>query len=87
MPIVPGSTYEILHDMMDEAFGEANRISQNPELDLQGFDKPIWGHHSFRRFGDTVARQTMTSTGSTEKDIDLLFGWMEAFYSAKMQDH
>ena len=29
----------------------------------------------------------MAVTGASEKDIDLLFGWLEAYYSAKMQDH
>ena len=25
--------------------------------------------------------------GATEQDIDIIFGWMENFYSAKMQMH
>ena len=87
MPIVPGSTYSILHDCFDAAFTEANRSSPDPELDLQGFDSPLWGHHSLRRFADTVARETMQITGATEQDIDIVFGWLEAFYSAKMQLH
>ena len=87
MPIVAGSTYDTLHLAMDDAYRAANLSSQDPELDLQGWPAPIWGHHSFRRFGDTVARETMTLTGATEKDIDLIFGWNEAFYHAKMQDH
>ena len=49
--------------------------------------KPLWGNHSFRRFADTVARQTMAKTGASEQDIDLYFGWMERFYQAKMQIH
>ena len=57
------------------------------ELDLQGFETPLWGHHSFRRFADTVARETMAQTGATEQDIDLYFGWMERFYHQKMQVH
>ena len=72
---------------MDKAFAEANRDSPDPELDLAGLASPLWGHHSFRRFTDTVARQTMELTGATEQDIDLVFGWIEAFYSAKMQVH
>ena len=57
------------------------------ELDLQGFDKPLWGNHSLRRFADTVARQTMALTGASEQDIDLYFGWLERFYQQKMQIH
>ena len=59
----------------------------DPELDLQGFEEPLWGHHSFRRFADSVARQTMSVTGATEQDIDLSFGWMERLYNHKMQVH
>ena len=29
----------------------------------------------------------MQITGATEQDIDIVFGWLEAFYSAKMQLH
>ena len=39
------------------------------------------------RFADTVARQTRHETGASEQDIDIMFGWQEAFYSAKMQMH
>ena len=72
---------------MDEAARLAGLEAQDPELDLQGLAKPLWGHHSFRGFADTVARQTMSETGATEQDIDLTFGWQEAMYSAKMQVH
>ena len=72
---------------MERAWREANASSSDPELDLQGFAEPLWGHHSFRRFADTVARETMALTGATEQDIDLYFGWMENFYNQKMQVH
>ena len=29
----------------------------------------------------------MTETGATEQDIDLVYGWNETMYSAKMQMH
>ena len=29
----------------------------------------------------------MSVTGATEEDIDIIFGWQEAFYSHKMQLH
>jgi hypothetical protein len=60
---------------------------REPELDLQGLAAPLWGHHSNRRCADTVARQTMARSGATEQDIDLVFGWQEKLYSAKMQVH
>ena len=87
MPLNGQSTYGMLHEIMKASYEIANASSPDPELDLMGLSDPLWGHHSFRRFADTVARQTMHLTGATEEDIDLIFGWMEAFYSAKMQRH
>ena len=60
---------------------------RDPELDLAGAAAPLWGHHSQRRCADTVARQTRAETGAEESDIDIVFGWLEAFYSKKMQMH
>ena len=34
-----------------------------------------------------LARQTRALTGATEQDIDMIFGWLEAMYSHKMQLH
>ena len=87
MPLTPQSTYDALHALLDEAHKLANLESPDPELDLQGLDKPRWGHHSFRRMADTVARQSMSATGASEQDIDLIFGWNERLYSQKMQVH
>ena len=87
MPLNPQTTYDSLHGLFDEAFRRANLTSPDPELDLQGYAEPLWGHHSNRRLGDTVARETMAQTGATERDIDIIFGWQEAFYNSKMQTH
>eukprot|EP00966_Prymnesium_polylepis_P184121 4267356-Prymnesium_polylepis.2 len=88
MPLSTQSTYDSLHILMDEAYIRANPPGDpDPEIDLQGLEKPLWGHHSFRRLADTIARQTRHLTGATEQAIDLLFGWMEAFFSRKMQLH
>jgi hypothetical protein len=87
MPLDPGSTYQSLHKYYDEAYARANVRLADPDLDLQGVEKPLWGHHSGRRGADTVARRTMETTGATEQDIDLVFGWQESLYSQKMQLH
>jgi len=87
MPLDPGSTYHVLTPLLERAYELAVSESPDPEIDLQGFDVPLWGNHSFRRFADTVARQTMAQTQATEQDIDLYFGWMERFYQSKMQVH
>ena len=60
---------------------------RDPELDLMGLAVPRGGHHSNRRLADTVARQTREETGVTEQDIDIIFGWLENYYSSKMQMH
>jgi hypothetical protein len=88
MPLDPQSTYGKLHGMLDAAYERCSAAGDpDPEVDLAGLASPLWGHHSFRRFADTVARQTRSETGATEQDIDLMFGWMEAYYSARMQIH
>ena len=88
MPIQPGSTYGALHDICDAAHSATHTARDpDPELDLRGRESPLWGHHSWRRAADTFARQSMAETGVTEADIDLIFGWQEAFYSQKMQRH
>ena len=88
MPIQPGSTYTVLHDVCD-ASHRATHSAQDPdqELDLRGRESPLWGHHSWRRAADTFACQMMAETGATEADIDIVFGWQEAFYNQKMQRH
>ena len=88
MPIDPSSTYGTLHAIMDEAYRLANPPSDpDPWLDLQGLDEPLWGHHSWRRLADTIARHTMGRSGVTEQDIDRVFGWLEHMYSQRMQYH
>ena len=88
MAIDPTSTYTSLHKIFDAAYVLANPTGDpDPWLDLQGLDEPLWGHHSLRRMADTVARATMARTGVTERDIDLVFGWQEKFYSKVMQLH
>ena len=74
---------------MDVAFKMANSTESgpDPELDLLGASKPSWSHHSWRRFADKVARETRKETGASDTDIDLFFGWMEAYYRKLMALH
>jgi len=85
MPLQPASTYATLHRCFDDAYQMANLHSPDPELDLRGLARPLWGHHSCRRGADTVARKDRHLTGATEVEIYLVFGWNEALHSAKMQ--
>ena len=87
MPLQPSSTYGMLHECLPKAFEMANANGPDPDLDLQGLVQPLWGHHSLRRGADTRARHTMHLTGSTERDIDMIFGWNEHMYKAIMQLH
>jgi len=88
MPLDPSSTYGKLHEIMDEAYELSNPTGDpDPWLDLQGLETPLWGHHSWRRLADTVARASMAKTGVTEQDIDIVFGWQENMYSQRMQYH
>jgi len=88
MPLDPSSTYETLHKIMDKCHELSNPPGDaDPWLDLQGLEIPLWGHHSWSRMADTVARATMAKSGATEQDIDLVFGWLEEMYSHRMQFH
>jgi hypothetical protein len=87
MPLTVQSTYEVVHTLFDQAYERLLAQGGDSELDLQGLAAPLWGHHSLRRLADTVARQTRAITGATEQDIDMIFGWLEAMYSHKMQLH
>ena len=49
--------------------------------------EPKWGHHSFRRGADKVARATMAQTGATRDDIDEHFGWKQRERAEDMQLH
>ena len=87
MPLAISSSYIVMETNFDKAYELANADSPDPEMELEGLDAPMWGHHSCRRCADTVARRTMHLTGATSRDIDIMFGWKEAFYSKEMQLH
>ena len=44
MPLDPGSTYHVLTPLFEQAYEQAMADSPDPEIDLQGFDKPLWGN-------------------------------------------
>ena len=88
MPLGSSSTYRSLLKVMDKAHVLANPPGDpDPELDLQGLLVPKWGHHSWRRFCDKVAREWMVRLGLTEVDIDLYMGWNELIHHREMQLH
>ena len=73
------SSYKHLMGALRSAW-EVSRDMEEPdlELDLEGLEEPKWGHHTFRRTADRIARATMAITEVTEEDIDEHFGWKQA---------
>ena len=88
-PFAVDSTYAQLKPIMMFAYEKANEDPNDtdPERDLQGRIVPQFANHSWRRFGDKVARDTMETTGATSVDIDLYYGWHEKMHSKDMQLH
>lgn len=88
MPIVPSSTYKNLMGAIEAAYEISSKMEEpDPELDLDGRDEPKWGHHSFRRAADKVARASMKETGATREDVDEQFGWKQRERAEDMQLH
>lgn len=88
MPIKPGSTYAHLPKALTMAY-EMNKAKGivDTEIDLEGRDFPLFGHHADRRKADKVARDTMGLTGVTEGEIDDHFGWDQKSRRKKSQLH
>ena len=68
---------------------EISRQMDEPDvdLDLEGLSEPKWGHHTFRRTADSIARATMEETGVSKEDVDDFFGWKQAERAKDMQVH
>ena len=96
-PLDPASTYGKITGCIGLAYTrvcEGSATGDDPDID-RGNHAPgaplKWANHSNRRGGDTGARRTMGEgegkTGATEEDIDCTFGWQEAMFNKKMQNH
>ena len=73
---------------MNQAFAEMKKEGViDTELELGGRQVAAFSTHSWRRFADRVARETMAETGATPLMIDLMFGWKEEFHHKDMQIH
>ena len=92
MPLVTGSTFVTIKDILERSMVIANQVSPDKDLDLQGQLAPSWANHSLRRLADTTARRYMndeTHGGERVKkwEIDLLLGWNEAEMKKDTQLH
>ena len=92
MPLASSSTYGVTKELMEDAYGRANKNSPDPDFDLQGLLAPDFSNHSWRRLADTQARKDMNVTEGgrvpvSKEEIDLFFGWHEMELSHDMQLH
>ena len=59
----------------------------DPEFDLQGHDAYRFGHHSWRRFADKIARDNQDFHELSPQEIDLYAGWNQKEHDHDMQQH
>ena len=88
MPYTYKAAYEIQKDFFEKSFANANPPGDpDPEFDLQGHESPRWGPHSWRRFGDKVARDSKDIHMVPDDQVDLYAGWDQKEHSLDMQKH
>ena len=85
-------TYKAADDIAKQCFEESFKLANppgdpDPEFDLQGHPTPRWGQHSWRRFGDKVARDSQEIHMMSETEVDLFAGWDLYEHSLDMQIH
>jgi hypothetical protein len=78
MPLAPDSSYTHIMGALRDAYAISSEMAEpDLELDLAGLDSPKWGHHTFRRTSDKMARDAAEETGASKEDIDAHFGWKQ----------
>ena len=88
MPLAVGSSYTHVIGALKSAWKISSQMEEDDlELDLAGLDEPKWGHHTFRRTADKMARATLDVTGAVKEDLDDMFGWKQAERAKDMQSH
>ena len=88
MPLVPDSSYTHIMGAMKEAYAKSQAMEEpDLELDLEGLEKPKFGHHTNRRTGDKVARDSQDVTGAEKGEIDDHFGWNQRERAKDSQLH
>jgi hypothetical protein len=91
MPLSTSSTFTMTKEILSKAYLMSNSDPNDPDPDLEvdfaAGETPKWTTHSLRRMADTVARRYQETTGVSEADIDLFFGWNERVLLKAMQVH
>jgi hypothetical protein len=87
-PKVPGSTYAFVPQALTDAYelNEKRGLVDN-EIDLEGREKPKFGHHGNRRRADKTARDTQQITQVSDGQIDDHFGWNQKERKKQSQLH
>ena len=88
MPLTTRSSYTHLMGALRGAWDISSSMEEpDEELDLDGLESPKWGHQTFRRTADKIARASTSETGASKTDIDDMFGWKQAERAKDMQMH
>ena len=89
MPLSTSSTFGPTKALLEKAYIRANCDpgDLDPDLDVPPGVAPKWSTHSLRRLADTTARRYREESGTSEKEIDLYFGWNERLLKKAMQVH
>ena len=89
MPLALSSSFEHAKEMLTRAYEDLNPggITTDRDLDLPHGKVPQWSTHSLRRLADTTAQRYRETTGVTEAQIDIYFGWHEKVLLKAMQTH
>ena len=88
MPLAIASSYKHAMGALNHAWEISSSMEEvDLELDIEGLEKPKWAHHTLRRSGDKFARASMNETGTTELDIDEVYGWRQAERAKVQQLH
>ena len=88
MPLAPDSSYTHMMAALRDAYAISQAMDEpDLQLDLEGLEKPKWGHHTLRRTGDKVARDSQEETGADKGEIDDLFGWNQRERAKDSQLH
>ena len=94
-PLALSSSDALVKELLTEAYERLNpvalesgeRLSSDPDLDLEPGRKPKWASHSLRRLADTTAMRYKEASNTTEAEIDIYFGWHERVLLKAMQRH
>ena len=88
MPLAVESSYTHAMGALKAAWRlSSEMVEPDLDLDLDGLVQPKWGHHTYRRTADKIARATLDQTGCSKEDLDDMLGWKQAERAKDQQIH